>query len=96
MNERRNHSDGFKAKVALEAVKGDKTINEIATHFKVHPNQVTIWKRELLAALPEVFNRKRGRKKKRGNDPDKDELLREIGRLKMESDYLKKNLGMLD
>lgn len=96
MHRRRNHTSSFKAKVALVAAGGGKTINEIASQFNVHPNQVSTWKRELLAGVPEIFNRKRGRKKKPGPDLEKDELLREIGRLKMESDWLKKNLGMLE
>jgi transposase len=52
---RRNHSASFKARVALEAIRGDKTIAEIAAHHEVHPNQVTSWKTQLLQSAAGVF-----------------------------------------
>jgi transposase len=52
---RRNHSPAFKAKVALAAVKGDRTIAQLAEHFDVHPNQITIWKSQLEASASEIF-----------------------------------------
>jgi transposase len=52
---RRNHSPAFKAKVALAAIKGDRTITQLAEHFDVHPNQVTTWKAQLEGAASEVF-----------------------------------------
>ena len=52
---RRNHSSAFKAKVALAAVKGDRTIAQLAEHFDVHPNQITIWKSQLEASASEIF-----------------------------------------
>ena len=52
---RRNHSGSFKAKVALAALRGDKTLTEIAQHYEVHPNQVTEWKRQLLERAADVF-----------------------------------------
>ena len=52
---RRNHSPAFKAKVALEAIKGEQPIIEIAERFDVHPNVITKWKRQLLEGAPEVF-----------------------------------------
>ena len=57
-NKRRNHSAAFKAKVALAAAKGDKTIAELASQYAVHPNQVTQWKKQLIESLPEVFSRR--------------------------------------
>ena len=54
---RRNHSPAFKAKVALAAVKGDRTIAQLAEHFDVHPNQITAWKAQLEGALPEFSDR---------------------------------------
>ena len=53
---RRNHSGGFKAKVALAALRGDKTLTEIAQHYEVHPNQVTDWKRQLMERAADVFD----------------------------------------
>ena len=58
-NKRRNHSAAFKAKVALAAARGDKTIAELAGEYQVHPNQITQWKKQLLESLPEVFSRRR-------------------------------------
>ncbi len=58
-NKRRNHSAAFKAKVALAAAKGDKTIAELASEYEVHPNQITQWKKQLLELLPEIFSRRR-------------------------------------
>lgn len=54
---RRNHSTGFKAKVALAAIRGDKTLNELAEMFEVHPNQIVQWKQQLLSHAEEVFSR---------------------------------------
>jgi transposase-like protein len=54
-NKRRNHSSAFKAKATLAAIKGDKTIAELASKYEVHPNQITQWKKKLLESTPEVF-----------------------------------------
>ena len=86
---RRNHSAEFKAKVALEALKGEKTLAEIASVYEVHPNQITAWKKQALDELPAVFSKKRGREKKENNELT-DHLYREIGQLKVELDWLKK------
>ena len=59
---RRNHSPAFKAKVALAAIKGDRTIAQLAEHFDVHPNQITAWKSQLEAALPRFSDREAGRR----------------------------------
>ena len=58
-NKRRNHTAAFKAKVALAAAKGDKTIAELASEYEVHANQITQWKKQLLESLPEIFSRRR-------------------------------------
>ncbi|HEY8037711.1 MAG TPA: transposase [Methylobacter sp.] len=81
-----------KAKVALEAVKGMKTINEIAQEHGVHPNQVSQWKKELLENAGSLFEGKRGPKPANAaSDPDR--LYAKIGQLNMELDWLKKSLG---
>lgn len=91
--QRKKHSAEFKAKVALEALKGDKTINEIAGEHQVHPNQVSNWKKEAQTGLVECFSAKRGRKSKQ-QEADQEALYSQIGRLKVELDWLKKKSGL--
>ena len=82
----------FKAKVALEAIRGIKTVNEIGQEYGVHPTQVGMWKKELQAQASSLFDAKRGPKPA---DPSAspERLYSEIGRRKMELDWLKKSLG---
>ena len=91
---RRNHSASFKAKVALEAVKKEKTISQLSSEFGVHPNQITQWRRRFLDEIPDIFSRKR---KKREVDAEElqSELYRQIGQLKVELDWLKKKSELL-
>jgi putative transposase len=91
-NKRRNHSAAFKAKVALAAAKGDKTIAELASQYEVHPNQIAQWKKQLLDSLPEIFNRSRQKDQYR-QDELTEHLYQQIGRLKVELDWLKKKSG---
>ena len=91
-NKRRKHSAQFKAKVALAAAKGDKTIAELASQYEVHPNQITKWKKQLLESLPEIFNRSRQKDKHR-KDELTEHLYQQIGQLKVELDWLKKKSG---
>jgi putative transposase len=88
-NKRRHHNATFKAKVALEAVKGEKTIAQLGSEFSVHPNQIRQWKNRLLEELPSLFS---GDRKKAENDQEElaDELYRQIGQLKVELEWLKK------
>lgn len=79
-----------KAKVALEALKGLKTQAQIASEHAVHPNQVSTWKQEGQEALLEAFDTKRGRKPKEATGPGESALYEEIGRLKVELEWLKK------
>ncbi len=74
---RRNHGAAFKAKAALEAIKGDQTIVELAERFQVHPNQITEWKKQLLERAEEVFSRD----KKTPEGPSVKELHAKIGQL---------------
>jgi len=86
---RRRFSADFKAKVALEAIKGQKTVAQLAGEYEVHANQITQWKRQLLESLPEVFGRRR---ELDAADQSElvDRLYQQIGRLKVELDWLKK------
>lgn len=87
---RRRHSSAFKARVALEAVKGQKTLNELASEFGVHPVQVTQWKRQLLEASPEIFESGSASRREREQEQLVEQLYQQIGQLKMEVDWLQK------
>jgi len=86
---RKTYDASFKAKVALEAVKGEKTITQIASEFSVHPNQIRKWRDHLLDVLPEMFSLRRPQQEKSRDDLE-DELYRQIGQLKVELEWLKK------
>jgi transposase-like protein len=87
--QRRRHSPEFKAKVALEAIKAQKTVNEIASEYSIHPNQVSTWKQELLQGLETLF-RQPNSKEQREHEALQAELYEQIGRLNMELEWLKK------
>ena len=91
-NKRRNHSAAFKAKVALAAAKGDKTIAELASEYQIHPTQITQWKNQLLESLPEIFFRRRQNSQQQ-QDELTAQLYQQIGQLKVELDWLKKKSG---
>jgi len=88
---RRKHSDEFKAKVALEAVKGVRTLSELSSAFGVHPTVIAHWKRQLMEGAARVFSTGNGSAGKREEELT-GPLYQEIGRLKMEVDWLKKKL----
>ena len=90
---RRVFGGAFRAKVALAAVKGDKTLSELASQFEVHANQVSAWRRELIDRAAELFED--GRRAKREDEASLEELYEQIGRLKMEVDWLKKKSAEL-
>jgi transposase-like protein len=92
-NKRRSHSAAFKAKVALAAAKGDKTISELAGEYGVHPTQIAKWKTQLLESLPDIFSRRR-RNEQQDQDELTSQLYQQIGRLKVELDWLKKKSGL--
>ena len=86
---RKQYEAAFKAKVALEAVKGEKTIAQIAGEFGIHPNQIQRWRKQLLEMLPDLFSDRRKRVDKDREELEA-ELFRQIGQLKVELDWLKK------
>jgi transposase-like protein len=84
-------TDAFKARVALDAVKSMKTLSELATQYQVHPNQISEWKKQLLAKAPELFSGKINRPTKTEEELTAP-LYEEIGRLRMDIKWLKKEL----
>lgn len=95
MAQRRNLSKAFKAKVAIEAIKGEKTINEIAGIYGVHPNQISRWKKQALQRLPEVMADSRTTANRRDKDVNEARLHQKIGQMAVEIDFLKKKLLQL-
>lgn len=90
---RRRFGAEFKARVALEALKEQKTVNELASQYEVHPSQILQWKRQLGQAAAGVFAETRGRRRKQEEDLQS-RLYQEIGQLKVELDWLKKKSGL--
>jgi transposase len=86
---------GFKAKVALAAAKGDKTLAELAQQFDAHPTQISAWKQQLLEHAAELFEDRRKRKKSEASTNEQ-ELFEQIGRLKVENDWLKKKAAQFE
>jgi len=86
---------GFKAKVALAAVQGDKTTAQLASEFGVHTSQITAWKKQLLSGATDLFADGR-RKRTDDQSANEHELFEQIGRLKMEVEWLKKKSQVLD
>ncbi len=94
MKKRKVYDDNYKARVALEAIKGEKTISEIASKYAVHPNQITNWKKQLLENVSSLFSRKK--------DPEiedlrslNEELYKKIGKQNIELEFLKKKYKQL-
>jgi len=90
---RRSFSAGFRSKVALAAAKGDKTLAELASQFGVYPNQISAWKKQLTERMSELFED--GRKRKQP-ETESAQLYEQIGRLKVEVDWLKKKAAEFD
>jgi putative transposase len=87
---RKKHPKTVKAKVAIEALKETKTLSELSSIYKIHPNMIGKWKKQLKEGAPEVFSRGKGGEK--SEEEITGPLYEEIGRLKMEIDWLKKKL----
>jgi transposase len=95
MSQRKRHSAAFKAKVALEAIRGERTVNELAGLYEVHPSQIAAWKRRALEGMAQLFADGRGRDHQ-DDEALKAQLYQQIGQLKVELDFLKKKSGLLD
>ena len=93
---RKQYSPQFKARVALEAIRGEKTLSQLGSQFKVHPMQIAKWRKAAIDQLPDLFVDGRTRKPPGTEADSSDALYQEIGRLKVELDWLKKKVGMLD
>ena len=91
---RKRFEASFKAKVALEALKQEKTISQLSSEYGVHPNQIQQWKKHLLSELPGIFSRN-GNRSKEDKEALTDELYKQIGQLKVELDWLKKKSEQL-
>jgi transposase-like protein len=86
---RKSYTADFKAKVALQAIKGDRSVSELAAKFEVKPTQIRLWKKTMLEEMPGIFSDKR-KKKAVSDEGEKAKLYEQIGRLKVENDWLKK------
>jgi len=91
---RKRYGADFKFRVALEAAKGQKTLNELASEHGVHPNQISTWKRQLLDGGAGIFSQNGGQKP-RDQEAVQGELFEQIGRLKMELEWVKKKANRL-
>lgn len=93
MPKRKVYSGEFKARVALEVLKGQRTVNEIAAAHEIHPGQAQQWKKQAVSVLPEAMSDRRRRQELEA-DARTEELYAEIGRLRMELEWLKKKSGI--
>ena len=91
---RKTFSAAVKAKVALEAIKGVRTVNELAGLYRVHPTQIAAWKKRALEGMTDLFADGR-RKTEKDGQADQAELYQQIGQMKVELDFLKKKAGLL-
>ena len=93
---KRQFTKEFKSKIALEAIKEDKTISEIASKFEIHPNLISNWKKQVLSSLPDIFERPNKKSdEQKSREKEKDLLYKNIGELKVENDFLKKKYRQL-
>jgi len=92
---RRSHSSAFKAQVALAAIRQEKTITELAGLYGVHATQITKWKKQALDSLSEIFSNKQERRSQEEHE-NTEELYRQIGKQKVEIEFLKKKVGYFE
>ena len=91
--QRKQYSADLKGKIAVEAVKAQRTIQEIASHYSIHPNQVTQWKKQLVEGAAEIFSNGKAYEGEAAEQM-KAELYQQIGKLQVELDWLKKKSGL--
>ena len=92
---RKKYSAAEKAKIALEAIKGELTLAQISSKYSVHASQINSWKKKLLADLPDIFSDK-SKQEQTAHNVEVSELYEQIGRLKVENDFLKKKSEVLN
>ena len=92
---RKSYDKAFKARVALEAIKEESTIQELANKYDVHPNQISQWKKQLQEGAAEIFERSNKKKKNDEKEGEEDLLLKTVGQMKIENDFLKKKYRQL-
>jgi len=91
---RKKHSKELKSRIALDAIKGQKTMSELASEYEVHANQISRWKKQLLDAAPDIFTLGKDKETKK-KEVERDGLYKKVGQLQIEVDWLKKKTGYL-
>lgn len=91
----KHHSNEFKAKVALEAISGHNTLQEIAKRYNIHPNMISLWKKQLIENAQDIFDKKSNEKSNEEQQKKEDMYLRQIGQLQVEKEFLKKKYRQL-
>ncbi len=91
---RKKHSKELKARIALDAIKGQKTMSELASEYGVHSNQIGRWKKQLLESAPDIFIRGKDKETEK-KEVERDRLYKKVGQLQIELDWLKKKTGYL-
>ena len=90
---RKHYNGEFKARVAIEAIKGEKTANEITGQYGIHPTQIAQWKKQVMEEIPRIFSLKKMQDARKA-DELRASLYQQIGQLKVEQDWLKKKVGI--
>ena len=93
--QRRKHSPEFKAMVAIDAIKGVKTVSQIAQEYEIHPVMVSNWKKEMMNHLPDVFDKNKRPKTEKDIEKEKEQLQRKVGELTMDVEFLEKKCRQL-